>query len=492
MSDWQAFCEELDFSSLVPDTFARYRPAILAGLAYFLEHLPPERTFAILAGQAELPEDAEVGARLVEIAHHCPALHKLGQVMARDRRLPAGFRHLLQRLETLPPKTAVESLRRDIEAEIGPLGAIGVTLGGEALAEASVAVVVPYVWRDAGEARRGVFKVLKPGIEERLNQELALLQAVGALLDEQCHAYGLPEIDYEETFIQVRELLRREVHLDEEQRNLGAAATAYAGMPRVRVPAVHPFSTPRLTAMTRIDGRKVTEVGELDAAQRRDLAALILEALLARPIWSSGPATLFHADPHAGNLLLTPDRGLGLLDWSLIGRLTKDDQVYLSQILIGALTLNAGQIVGAITALAEGGIDGDAIEAVVEDNLRRIAGGALPGFDWLTRLMDDAVIKARARFAGNLIVFRKVLQTLQGVVADVCEECRADEVLAACFVRRFGADLAGRAVAPPFSRDFATHLSNADLVQVLSVAPLAASRYWLAWQQRLWSAAGDT
>lgn len=106
--------------------------------------------------------------------------------------------------------------------------------------------------------------------------------------------------------------------------------------------------------------------------------------------------------------------------------------------------------------------------------------------------MDDAVTKARARFAGNLIVFRKVLQTLQGVVADVCEECCTDEVLATCFVRRFGEDLAGRVMAPPFSRDFATHISNADLIQVLSVAPLAASRYWLAWQQRLWSAAANT
>jgi ubiquinone biosynthesis protein len=64
--------------------------------------------------------------------------------------------------------------------ELGPLEHLGVTLSPPLLAEASVAVVVPFRQerdhRDRGP-QDGVFKVLKPGIEERLEQELEVLNA---------------------------------------------------------------------------------------------------------------------------------------------------------------------------------------------------------------------------------------------------------------------------------------------------------------------------
>src|SRR5512135_662615 len=99
MSDWTEFCTTLDFGTLVPEAFDRYRPAISDGLVFFLNNLSPDRTLGILAEQAALPGDAGIDERLVAMACHSPALHKLGQVLARDRRLPPGFRRLLQRLE---------------------------------------------------------------------------------------------------------------------------------------------------------------------------------------------------------------------------------------------------------------------------------------------------------------------------------------------------------------------------------------------------------
>ena len=193
MSDWTDFADALDLGSLVPDTVARYRQAIIDGLMVFLDRLPEEQTTAILLDQAMLDEDAEIGARLVAIARHCPALHKLAQVLARDRRLPPDLRRHLQTLETMAPSHDLGWLRAEIEREIGPLAALGVELDEDPLAEASVAVVVPFVCRGAGpQPRRGVFKLLKPGIEAVLERELAVLQEIGAVLDERCREYDLP------------------------------------------------------------------------------------------------------------------------------------------------------------------------------------------------------------------------------------------------------------------------------------------------------------
>lgn len=488
MLDWTDFCTTLDFGTLVPDEFDRYRPAITDGLTFFLSSLSPARTFAILAEQAALPDDTGLDERLVAIARHSPALHKLGQVLARDRRLPLRFRRLLQHLESMQPTQDLAEVRAALEAELGPLSQIGVSLDEPPLAEASVAVVVPFTWQDGdgpdGQRRRGVFKLLKSGVEDRLDEDLQLLQCVGARLDERCHQYGLPEIDYEATFAQVRDLLRLEVHLEKEQEHLTAARAAYAGMDSVVVPQLYPFSTARVTAMERIDGCKVTDAGTLSAAARRDLAALIAEALIAHPLWSPDPSAMFHADPHAGNLLVTGDRKLAILDWSLVGSLKKSDRICLAQLLLGAITLDARQIVRAISGLAEGPVDEPLLRRIVDDRLRCIPQRAWPGPAWVTDLMDDVVTKARVRFGPGLILFRKVLLTLKGVMSDVSEDVSLGLALAKPFLAQFGREWGRRLLAPPFARDFGTHIANADIAQLLLFAPLTTWRYWF----RLWAA----
>lgn len=476
------FCAMLDFGALVPDAYARYRPAVADGISFFLANLSEARGAEILAGQLALPHATSLGERLVAIAECCPALHKLCQVLARDRRLPPDLRALLQRLETMPPRReSVAALHAALQRQLGPLAALDVCVDEPPLAEASVAIVQPFRWRDPateGE-RHGVFKLLKDGIEERLEEELDLLARVGARLDERCRHYGLPAIDYAASFARVRALLSGEVRLDNEQAHLREARVAYAAMPSVLVPQVFAFSTPRLTAMERVFGRKVTDVRDLGTRARRKLASLIADALLAQPVWLGTGAGLFHADPHAGNLVATVDGRLAILDWSLTGRLAKDEQVAMTQILLGAVTFDAARIGDAVAALAADAMDADALKRVVARHLGRLGCGVWPSLGWLTALMDDALIEAGARFSADLVMFRKVLQTLRGVVADVSEDCRLDLVLAGRFLRQLAKETTARWSALPASRRFATHLSNLDLAQLAWQAPLIGTRTWL-------------
>jgi ubiquinone biosynthesis protein len=480
--EWAAFCDALAIEGLVPEAFERYRPAIAAGFELFLDALPAERTFEILGYQAALDADAGPGDRLIELARCCPVLHKLGQVIARDTRLPADLRTHLQRLETMAPSGDTDWVPGVIADELGGALPVGIALDPRPLAEASVAMVTGFVWTppDGDPPRRGVFKVLKPGIEARLDEELEILSSIGARLDEKCEHYGLPAIAYADSFAQVRELLERETRLDQEQRHLVLARQAYAGMQRVVVPEVFPFSTPRLTAMERIDGLKVTEVDGMPAAARRSVAETMVIALLAQPIWSPDDRTPFHADPHAGNLMVTGDGRLALLDWSLVGQLSKADRIGLSQILLGAITSDASRIVDAIHGLAANGTgDAAAIERSVAAAMQRLAISLWPGLTWLTQLMDDIASTTRIRFSGDLLAFRKVLHTVNGVVADVSADCQADVVLVQSFLTRLGIEWPMRMASGPTTRAFATHFSNADLAHIGLSAPLLAWRAWL-------------
>ncbi|MBV8228867.1 MAG: AarF/ABC1/UbiB kinase family protein [Planctomycetaceae bacterium] len=489
---WDQLGGEQMIAAAVPEAYASYRAPIAAAVRFFVESLPGPRAIAILAEQMVLGPSAGASERLMELARSCPVLHKLGQVLARDRRLDPGLRAELQRLESMEPEVPMEAIRALIEQDLGPLEPQGLALEPTALAEASVAVVVPFRYREGSAAGpgpgRGVFKVLKPGIEERLDQELALLEDVGAFLDERCAEFGIPPLDYQDIFAQVRERLGHEVRLDIEQRHLASAREAYEGWEAtVRIPRPLPWSSRRITAMERIDGRKVTEGGALARVDRGRLARRIVEALIAHPLWSTAPSALFHADPHAGNLLVTDDGRLGILDWSLAGTLGKREREAMGQVLQGALMLDARPILEALRSLSSRAVAGPALEQVVAKHLRPVGRGHLPGFTWMMGLLDEAVQEARLRVGADLMMFRRVLLMLEGVLADVegGGGPDLDAILIASFVRQLVGEWPGRALALPRSRAFGTHLSNADLMQLALTLPWTTARVGLDWWQEV-------
>lgn len=474
---WGNLIGESAIAGVVPAEYGHYRRPVRAALTRFLEGLSPSRQAAVLADQAALPLDASVVQRLARLARSCPTLHKLGQVLARDRRLCPELREQLQALESIDAEVPVAEVRATLDREVGPIERFGLTLGPRALAEASVAVVVGF----QGGPVPGVFKVLKAGIEERLQEELDLLEDVGTHLDERCEEFGLPRLAYQEVFEQVASKLRQELRLDLEQRHLARARVFFAGDARVHVPALLGPCSSRVTAMERLFGKKITAHGLTSATRKRRLAGDLISALIARPVFAREEHALFHADPHAGNLLLTTDGRIGVLDWALGGSLGQWERETIVQVLLGAMTLDRPRIVKLLEVLAEWRpVDREALDGVVRNHLRAIRHGRCPGFTWSLGLLDDAVLKAQLRVSADLMLFRKSLLMLDGVIADVGGgDEQVHEVLQGEFVRQFAREWPRRLVTSPGPRAYGTRISNADLYQLMISAPFTATRFWL-------------
>jgi ubiquinone biosynthesis protein len=173
--------EPQDLASVVPDCYAAFRPLVADGLTSFLTHLSPARLAAVFRAQAELPADADLGRRLVLFLHACPALHKIGQVVARNRNLDPELRRHLQELESLEPHTPPDQLRPILARELAPAAEpYRVAVADRPLAEGGVAVVVPLTWSDPAAGadaprRHGVAKLLKPGVAGLLAEDLDIL-----------------------------------------------------------------------------------------------------------------------------------------------------------------------------------------------------------------------------------------------------------------------------------------------------------------------------
>jgi ubiquinone biosynthesis protein len=126
---------DIDVSPMVPEEFAQFRTLTADALVYFLERLSAPRLTELVARQCDLPADASCEERLADLISQCPTLHKLGQVVARDRRLSSELRECLQTLETMEPTTPLSVVTQSIEREIGKKCACALCIDSRALAE---------------------------------------------------------------------------------------------------------------------------------------------------------------------------------------------------------------------------------------------------------------------------------------------------------------------------------------------------------------------
>ena len=116
----------------------------------------------------------------------------------------------------------------------------------------------------------------------------------------------------------------------------------------------------------------------------------------------------------------------------------------------------------------------------------RVSSGRPASFDWLLGLLDDCALDGRARFDGELSVFRKSWLTLSGVLGDLVGTATPDATLVRAGVEHFIAEMPRRWRPAPASA-YATHLSNADIAGAMVSGWNTGARYW-ARRWRLWAA----
>jgi hypothetical protein len=147
---------------------------------------------------------------------------------------------------------------------------------------------------------------------------------------------------------------------------------------------------------------------------------------------------------------------------------------------LSAITLDATQIVAVLAQLNnQRQLNRVNLRAVVNKWLRRVASGQLPGLNWLVGLLDEATQSARLRMRTDMVLFRKSLHALEGVVGDLgAEGAEIEKTLLREFLLQFGKELPRRWFSAPGCRSFPTRLSNKDLTMTLFNLPLAIARSW--------------
>ena len=501
------------FNELIPAQYAHWRPLIIDGLACFLRQLPASRQASLLQEQLDLSASGRStpAERLVKLMVQCPTLHKLGQVIARQPALDPVLSQQLRTLEFLPAPAHEAQLLDQIRAQLQQLPdhleTSAIELDEQALAAGSVAFVLKFRYPDpqTGVKQTGVFKLLKPGIHERLQEELQALQQLSRFLVLRSQTLGLPAIDYADLLQGVERLMQHEIRLDLEQQHLAQARDFYANTPEIHIPRLLPWCTPKMISMEYIDGQRLTEacLAPQPARQRADT---LVRCLLGQPFWTQQEAALFHADLHGGNIFLTTDGRLAILDWSLTAQLSHGQRQQLTACALAALQLDDQALCAALAGLCKLDANDTQLRACVKTHLDQLVkplsgsasvSGSFPGFSWLLELCDALVQQTPAHLPEDFILLRKSWLSLSGVLHDLNAQSmkatfsankanHADRVLLPQLLQCLAAEWPTRLFTSPDkpSADFASHLSNKDLQQLLLTGWMLpwqrVSRYWQA------------
>ena len=289
---------------------------------------------------------------------------KVGQFLsARLDVLPIEITDELSGLQDEVPPESFEAIRAQAEASLGQaLSAHYASFEETPLAAASLGQAHRACLRETDAAELGfsqvVVKVQRPHIEQIVEVDLAAIRRVGGWLQRykpvarRANVHALVE-EFAATTIQ-------EIDYLAEASNAEQFAEMFAGQPHVQVPRVAwELTTRRVLTLEDVTAIKLGDYDAITAAgiDRGEVAEVLLSTYMQQ-IFEDG---FFHADPHPGNLFVTPLEGtdargnrawkLTFIDFGMMGRVPENLREGLREAVIAIGTQDGARLVKAFRTL---------------------------------------------------------------------------------------------------------------------------------------------
>lgn len=338
-------------------------------LPFVLAFLRDRRRFLVLGRPAR--RDAEHHRRRAErltatLAALGPTFIKLAQVFAaRADLLPAPYLRAFARLTDQVPPLAPGVAERVVLEEAGqPPAALFERFDPAPLAAASLGQV--HRARYAG--REVVVKILRPGVEETVRQDLdisfRLLTILTVLFNNhQVRALGAIVSEFAKR-------ITDELDFREEARNAELLRRNFAAEPRVVVPEViAPLTRRRMLVLEYVAGTRIDRLQERLVAGELRLDALMrtLVEVYLKMMLEDG---VMHADPHPGNLLVDDAGRLVLLDFGMVVHVDAAMRTRLVQLTLAVARQDLDAVIAGFYDL--GILDPDVDRGTIQDAARQL------------------------------------------------------------------------------------------------------------------------
>jgi predicted unusual protein kinase regulating ubiquinone biosynthesis (AarF/ABC1/UbiB family) len=442
--------------SLHPERLKRYKDLARLLFKYGRSEIVSRDAFEnVLPGEElTVPEGAPAPEELpADLEKLGPAFIKLGQLLStRADLLPRPYLEALGRLQDDVEPFSFAEVEAAVEAELGVrISKAFDTFEATPMAAASLGQVHRASLRDG---RPVAVKVQRPGIRDRVAEDLETMREIAAFLDK--HTAAGRSVGFVDMVAEFRKTLLQELDYRREAHNLRRIAANLRQYPRIVVPQpVDDYSSARVLTMELVKGRKITALTPLvrQDIEGEELASELFRAYLHQIVIDG----FFHADPHPGNVFLTDDGRIALLDLGMVSRLSPGRQDDLLKLLLAVSEGNGERAAALALQIGEPRADLD------EAGLRRDIG------DMVATYRDAAMSELQA---GRVMMELGRLAAQRGV--------RLPSELTLLGKTLLNLDQVGRILAPDFDVNGALRDEAATLMQQRMRQGMSASNVFTA------------
>jgi len=274
---------------------------------------------------------------------------KLGQVLSsRPDLLPAPYLKALARLQDKVKPFPYEEVEQIVETQLGArISSAFSRFDRDPIASASLGQVHAAALRDGREV---VVKVQRPNAPQQVAEDFEVLAAIAGFLDK--HTDFGRRYRLGATLEELRATIMHELDYEREARNLVVMGKNLEEFGLIRVPQpVNDYSTQRVLTMEYVRGVKITKLSPVArlGLDGSTLAEELFKAYLKQVLVDG----LFHADPHPGNVFVTADQRIALLDLGMVGHTTPSMQNNLLKILIALGEGKGREVADVICEISE-------------------------------------------------------------------------------------------------------------------------------------------
>jgi len=320
--------------SLKPERLRRYKDVVALFIKYGRGDLVQQSSVTSLSADQERALQRNGQPKAEEFADDLeklgPTFIKLGQLLStRGDLLPPPYLEALARLQDQVEPFSIEEVEEIVSSELGGrLSKLFAEFDREPVAAASLAQVHRARMRDGREV---VVKVQRPDIRGQIVEDLEALEEAAGFID--AHTDMGRRYEFSNMLAELRRSLLRELDFQKEASNLMRMGTSMREFENIVVPEpIEDYCTSRVLTMEYISGRKITDISPLRLMEIDGMA--LSEELFRAYLKQILVKGFFHADPHPGNILLTDDDRIALIDLGMVAHVSGRFQESLLRLLL--------------------------------------------------------------------------------------------------------------------------------------------------------------
>src|SRR5215467_4481669 len=341
-----------------------------------------------------------------------PSYIKLGQWLStRADIFPQPYLEVLATLQDDVPPAPFSKTRPVIENELGNIEKIFETFDTRAFSGASLG----QVYRATYNGQQVIVKVARPEIEQIIAKDIAILKSILPLATR----FIDPNLRFsaEAMLSQFIETVYEEMDYNKESDNLISIKQNLKGESVVIPNVILELTSKHVITLEYIQGIKITDISSLDNAgiDREKLVIKVHHIFFKMLLQQS----IFHADPHPGNISVTNAGEIILYDFGMVGRLENETRLKLIRLYLSLIEKDPSRAVNVLIELGtlEPNINRYIVEKALELSIQSLHGKEVDRMEVraLMELTNKTLSKFPFRLPKNLALYMRMASILEGI-----------------------------------------------------------------------------